>query len=79
MCNGDAPIFSQPCRNRYIWPLILEKSWLKIRGSLDHRVEQGTPEDLFDTFLRFPIEKVTLEGENKEVVADKVQRYLTKL
>lgn len=38
LCHNDEPIFSQPCQNKYIWPLILEKAWLKIRGSLDHRV-----------------------------------------
>jgi hypothetical protein len=63
LCHDNQPLFSQPYKKKYIWPLILEKVWLKIRGSLDHRVEQGVPEDVFDTFLRFPIEKINLENE----------------
>ena len=60
LCHNDIPTFSQPCRHLYIWPLILEKAWLKIKGSFDFRFEQGTPEEVFDTFLRFPIQKVSL-------------------
>lgn len=79
LCHNEVPIFSQPCRGKYLWPLILEKTWLKVRGGLDHRVEQGSPEQVFDTFLRFPTQKIILDDGPREMMEVKIKRYMTKL
>lgn len=61
LCRNDKPFFSQPCKMMYMWPCLIEKAWLKIRGNSAKRVEQTSPEELFDTFMPIPIEKVFLE------------------
>ena len=48
-----------------MWPCLIEKAWLKIRGNSIKRVEQTSPEELFETFLPLPIQKFYLdEGVN---------------
>lgn len=42
--NGTIqPVFSQPQKNMYMWPCILEKAWFKIRGNAAKKVEQNSP------------------------------------
>ena len=47
LCKDMKPIFTQPCKMMYMWPCLIEKAWLKIRGNLAKRVEQTSPEELF--------------------------------
>lgn len=44
LCKDGKPIFSQPCKMRYMWPCLIEKAWFKIRGNSAKRVEQTSPE-----------------------------------
>lgn len=37
------PVFSQPQKNMYMWPCILEKAWFKIKGNSAKKVEQNLP------------------------------------
>lgn len=55
LCKDGKPIFTQPCKMRYMWPCLIEKAWLKMRGNLEKRVEQTSPEELFETFIPLPI------------------------
>lgn len=38
------PVFSQPMKNMYMWPCILEKAWFKLKDNSAKRIEQNTPE-----------------------------------
>ena len=33
LCKDGRPMFCQPCKMRYMWPCLIEKAWLKIRGN----------------------------------------------
>jgi hypothetical protein len=41
------PVFAQPQKNMYMWPCVIEKAWLKFKGSSLKRLEQNSPEELF--------------------------------
>lgn len=41
--ENKTPVFSQPNNSIYMWPCILEKAWLKIKGNSARKVEQDTP------------------------------------
>ena len=47
LCSDGKPVFSQPCKMRSMWPCLVEKAWLKIKGNTAKRVEQTSPEELF--------------------------------
>jgi hypothetical protein len=55
------PVFAQPQKNMYMWPCIIERAWLKAKGSSLKRLEQNSPEELFETLIPLPIQKYTFQ------------------
>lgn len=43
LCTSEGPIFTQPVKNIYLWPNVIEKAWLKTTGFTEKIIEKSTP------------------------------------
>ena len=48
-----------------MWPCLLEKAWLKVKGNTGKRIEKAEPEDVFNAFLSLPSKYYPLDEEDK--------------
>lgn len=72
LCSDKRPIFAQPIEGKYMWPCLVEKAWLKIKRSLQHRIQKGSPAEIFQTFLTYPLKTYKLgkdKAESKALLA----------
>lgn len=61
-----------------MWTCILEKAWLKLKGYYINKVQHNNPQDVFDTFLPIPLEKVFLEPSNVSKHIDRIFNKIEK-
>lgn len=61
LCEHGKPLFAQPVLNQYMWPCILEKAWIKMKGSSMKRIVKSPPEEVFETFFNFPVQQIQIE------------------
>jgi hypothetical protein len=61
LCQGGKPLFSQPVKNIYMWPSLLEKAWFKVKGNSAKRIEKNSPEEVFESFFSYPLKKFMLK------------------
>jgi hypothetical protein len=47
LCYKDKPIFSQPINGIYMWPCIIEKAWLKVKGYASNKILVTSPIEVF--------------------------------
>lgn len=64
LCSDQRPLFSQPIRGIYMWPCLLEKAWLKVKGYINQKIEKNSPIDIFKSFLSHPISTYDLVEGN---------------
>ncbi len=70
MCKKKKPLFVHPIAGKYIWPILIEKAWLKIKGIQVNTIEKQSYMTVFNSFFNFPIKHYKLEEEtdlNKDV------------
>lgn len=60
MCKKKKPLFVHPIEGKYIWPILLEKAWLKIKGIQVNSIDKHNYMSVFNSFLNLPIKHYKL-------------------
>jgi hypothetical protein len=66
ICNDRTPLFSQPIKGIYMWPCLLEKAWLKVKGNIAKKIEKNSPEEVFNTFLSYPMKPYLMKPNDED-------------
>lgn len=61
MCKKNKPLFVHPIASKYIWPILIEKAWLKIKGIPVNTIDKQNYMTVFNSFLNLPIKHYILE------------------
>lgn len=40
MCKKKKPLFVHPVAGKYVWPILIEKAWLKIKGIQGNSIDK---------------------------------------
>lgn len=67
LCHQGRPIFSQPVDGTFMWPCLIEKAWLKVRGYASHQILVTSPLEVFQHFLEYPCASYNLSKMEREV------------
>ena len=85
LCESGQPRFVQPVyanqnyARPYLWPCIVEKAWLKLKGAAMKKIIKVSPEEVFESFLPYPLQKVVFEGDSEQNIVGKIKKYLYEL
>ena len=60
MCKKKKPLFVHPASGKYIWPILIEKAWLKIKGIQVNSIDKHNYLSVFNSFFNIPIKHYNL-------------------
>ena len=66
MCKKKKPLFVHPVAGKYIWPILIEKAWLKIKGIQVNSIDKHNYMTVFNSFFNLPIKHFNLIEETQQ-------------